>query len=163
MRCALEGIAEPDVPPGLNEMSEARAAFVTIRGPDGRLRGCMGEWPARRSLPECVRRVAVRAALDDPRFEPLTREELPSVRLEISVLTESRTVEPHEVEVGRHGLVVTTRHGSGLLLPQVPVAYGWDRHHFLEELCAKAGVPVSDLARPDTTLEAFEAEVWEEA
>lgn len=162
VRRALSGAAPPDIPGSLSDLQGVRSAFVTIRGLDGRLRGCMGECPARRPLPECVRWVAVRAALDDPRFDPLRSEDLPAVRFEISVLTDFRPIEPDEVDVGRHGLLVTSPHGAGLLLPQVPVAYGWDRHQFLEALCAKAGLPVSDLSGPDTSLQAFEAEVWEE-
>jgi len=162
VRCALEGRAEPETPPSLADWSEIRSAFVTIRGPGGRLRGCMGECPARRALPECVRRVAVRAALDDPRFEPLSREELPDVRFEISVLTDLRPIAATEVEVGRHGLLVTSPRGAGLLLPQVPVAFGWDRGQFLAALCDKAGIAQADLDRTDTELQAFEAEVWEE-
>lgn len=69
--CALDGRPPPAIVPGLQALVEPRAAFVTVRrARSGRLRGCRGECPARRSLPECVRRVAVAAALDDPASPP---------------------------------------------------------------------------------------------
>ncbi len=152
----------PRIPTSLVELTDPRSAFVTVRSVDGRLRGCRGECPARRSLPECVRAVAVSSALDDPRFPPVVLEELPDVRFEISSLSEPRPIEPEDVEVGRHGLLLQSESGGGLLLPQVAVHAFWDREDFLEGVCTKAGLTPGAWRRRDVKLFCFEAEVWAE-
>ncbi|MCK5483238.1 MAG: AmmeMemoRadiSam system protein A [Gemmatimonadetes bacterium] len=160
---ALDGLPEPEIEPALQALREPRAAFVTIRRvATGRLRGCRGECPARSALPECVRRVSVSAALDDPRFPPVTRAELPALRFEISALTTPEPIQPEDVVVGTHGLLLHGEAALGLLLPQVPAEQGWDRESFLDGLCYKAGVPAGAWRSPDMTLSAFEAEVWSE-
>ena len=161
--CALDGRPPPAIGPGLQALVEPRAAFVTIRrARSGRLRGCRGECPARRSLPECVRRVAVASALDDPRFSSVTGDELPALRFEISALTTPRPIGPEEVAVGTHGLLLHAGTTVGLLLPQVPVEQGWDREAFLDGLCHKAGLPMGSWRSGEVSLSAFEAEVWAE-
>ncbi|MCX7854454.1 MAG: AmmeMemoRadiSam system protein B [Anaerolineae bacterium] len=116
-------------------------AFVTIRE-DGELRGCIGHLRADTPLYRVVQEMAVAAATEDPRFPPLTREELARVRLEISVLSPFRRLtDPMQVEVGTHGLLILKGSQQGLLLPQVAVEEGWDREAFLEGLCRKAGLP----------------------
>jgi AmmeMemoRadiSam system protein A len=158
---ALDGGPPPEIAPVLEALTEPRAAFVTIRDPEsGRLRGCRGECPARRPLPECVSRVAVSAALDDPRFPPVTREELPALRFEISALTAPAPIQPEDVVVGEHGLLLSGEGVVGLLLPQVPVEQGWSRQEYLDGLCIKAGVPPGSWRRSELTLSGFEAEVW---
>ncbi len=160
---ALVGGSEPVIVPVLSAFREPRAAFVTVRHAEtGRLRGCRGECPAHRPLPECVRSVAVSAALDDPRFPPVTRAELSALRFEISALTAPVPVVPEDIVVGTHGLLLAGPSARGLLLPQVPVEQGWDRKAFLEGLCYKAGIPADSWLDPDVSLFAFEAEVWAE-
>jgi uncharacterized protein (TIGR00296 family) len=102
------------------------------------------------------------SALEDPRFSPLAHDELPVVRFEISALAPPVPIDPEDVIIGRHGLVLTGAGGAGLLLPQVPVAQGWDRTAFLDGLCVKAGLSVGAWKREGVFLQAFEAEVWEE-
>jgi uncharacterized protein (TIGR00296 family) len=104
----------------------------------------------------------VAAALEDPRFAPVTRDELSALRFEISALTTPRPIRPEEVVVGTHGLLLHRETTLGLLLPQVPVEQGWDRGAFLEGLCHKAGVPEGSWRGPELSLSAFEAEVWSE-
>jgi AmmeMemoRadiSam system protein A len=104
----------------------------------------------------------VSAALDDPRFHPVTRSELPLIRFEISALSPPRPVRVEDVTVGIHGLIVSTEGALGLLLPQVPVEQGWDREAFLDGVCHKAGLPGGSWRDPGLTLRAFEAEVWAE-
>lgn len=160
---ALDERPEPPIHDDLRSLTEPRAAFVTIRRVrTGRLRGCRGECPARRPLPECVRGVAVCAALDDPRFPPVTRTEMPVLRFEISALTAPAPVRAEDVVVGTHGLLLAGETARGLLLPQVPVEQGWDRRAYLEGLCYKAGVPSDSWRSSDFALFAFEAEVWAE-
>jgi uncharacterized protein (TIGR00296 family) len=105
----------------------------------------------------------VSAALDDPRFPPVTRNELPLLQFEISALTDPRPIRAEEVIVGTHGLIVSAASLLGLLLPQVPIEQGWDREAFLNGLCHKAGLPEAAWRGPGLTLRAFEAEVWTES
>ena len=136
------------------------AAFVTITK-NGRLRGCIGYTEAVAPLFKVVQECAVAAATEDPRFPPVSPKELPSLRVEISVLTPLFPIRPEEVEVGRHGLMVAQGRMRGLLLPQVPVEWGWDRETFLDQACVKAGLPPSAW-RHGATLRAFTAEVFGE-
>src|SRR5207248_4163346 len=107
-------------------------AFVTLRTRDGELRGCIGSIVAREPLIRAVMTSAVNAAIRDPRFFPVTAEELALLELEISVMGPIERVQDFdEIVVGRDGLIVTHTHRSGLLLPQVATEYGWDRETFL--------------------------------
>jgi AmmeMemoRadiSam system protein A len=153
----------PERPPPTPALQSPRATFVTLRcHGTGELRGCVGETRARGPLVESVMRMAIAAATEDPRFPAVTAEELPTLRLEISVLTPMEPIRPEDVVVGRHGLLITRGPASGLLLPQVPGAHGWNRTQFLAALCRKAGLPDDAWLSNDTTLYAFESEVWEE-
>jgi len=144
-------------------LREHRAAFVTWRNKaTGELRGCIGEVIAQRPLVESVARMAVSSGTSDPRFPPITLDELGNLTLEISALTPMVPIEPEQVEVGRHGLMIKKGHHSGLLLPQVPVELGWNRERFLRGLCEKAGLPQDAWQDQDAELRCFEAEVWGE-
>ena len=136
------------------------AAFVTLTK-KGRLRGCIGYTEAVAPLFKVVQECAVAAATEDPRFPPVSQNELPSLRVEISVLTPLVPIRPEEVEVGRHGLMIAQGRMRGLLLPQVPVEWGWDRETFLDQTCVKAGLSPSAW-RHGATLRAFTAEVFGE-
>lgn len=142
------------------KLTAAGAAFVTLTK-NGRLRGCIGYTEAVAPLFKVVQECAVAAATEDPRFPPVSMNELPSLRIEISVLTPLVPIRAEEVEVGRHGLMVEQGRMRGLLLPQVPVEFGWDRETFLDQTCVKAGLPPSAW-RHGATLRAFTAEVFGE-
>jgi len=163
-RGALEGyIGAGRIPPwegSREKLASPGAAFVTLTK-NGRLRGCIGYTEAVAPLFKVVQECAVAAGTEDPRFPPVSPEELPSLRFEISVLTPLFPIRPEEVEVGRHGLVVAQGRMRGLLLPQVPVEWGWDRETFLDQACVKAGLPPSAW-RHGATLRAFTAEVFGE-
>ena len=152
-----------EIPPeegARGKLAAPGAAFVTLTK-NGRLRGCIGYTEASAALFRVVQECAVAAATEDPRFPPVTSNELPSLRVEISVLTPLVPILPEEVEVGRHGLMVAKGRMRGLLLPQVPVEWGWDREMFLDQACVKAGLPPSAW-RHGATLRAFTAEVFGE-
>jgi len=136
------------------------AAFVTLTK-NARLRGCIGFTDPVAPLYKVVQECAVAAATEDPRFPPVSQPELPSLRIEISVLTPLFPIKPEEVEVGMHGLMVTQGRMQGLLLPQVPVEWGWDRETFIDQTCVKAGLPPSAW-RHGATLRGFTAEVFGE-
>jgi AmmeMemoRadiSam system protein B/AmmeMemoRadiSam system protein A len=142
---------------------QPRATFVTLRAREtGELRGCRGEVIARQPLVESVMNMAVASATDDPRFMPVTINEVPELHIEISALTPMKPIKPEEVVVGRHGLMIVKGYNSGLLLPQVPVEQGWDREEFLRGLCHKAWLPPNAWKDKDAQLYGFEAQVWGE-
>ena len=135
-------------------------AFVTLT--KGRhLRGCIGHVEAFRPLYATVRECARAAALDDPRFDPVTPAELPSLQIEISVLSPMQDATPQQVEVGRHGLLISRGAQRGLLLPQVAVEWKWNREQFLEETCLKAGLP-ANAWRHGARIQAFTAQILKE-
>ena len=136
-------------------------AFVTLRL-DHVIRGCIGHIEADRPLVDVVRRVAIAAATEDPRFGPVTANELPGIVFEVSVLGPLvEHADPLQIEVGRHGLVVDDGVSHGLLLPQVAVEWGWDARMFLAQTCKKAGLG-SDAWRTTARVFVFEAEVFGE-
>jgi len=147
--------------PGDPMMKEKRGAFVTLKI-DGELRGCVGYPIPYKPLDETIVEMAVAAASQDFRFAPLTPEDLARTRIEISVLSLPRLVrDADEVEVGRHGIIVSKGVCRGVLLPQVPLEYGWDRETFLHHGCLKAGLP-GDEWKKGARIEVFEARVFSE-
>jgi AmmeMemoRadiSam system protein A len=141
-------------------LREARGAFTTLHE-NGDLRGCVGMIMAVKPLDETVREMARAAALEDPRFAPVTVDELDRLQLEISVLSPMFAIAPEDVVVGRHGLMIGFEGRRGLLLPQVAPEWGWDRETFLAQTCRKAGLPMDQWKR-GATIEAFTAEVFGE-
>lgn len=137
-------------------------AFVSLHV-SGRLRGCIGMIEAPGPLAETVLRCAAAAAIEDPRFDPVTIAEVPNLEIEVSVLSPLRAARPEEVEPGKHGLRIRQGYRSGLLLPQVATRYSWSRERFLEETCHKAGLPRDAWRDPETRIEVFTAEVFSEA
>jgi len=137
-------------------------AFVTLRS-HGRLRGCIGRVEAVEPLAQTVAFCAVSAALCDPRFPPLRPDELDEIEIEISVLSPVEPITPERIEVGVHGLRVTSGRLRGVLLPHVATQYRWDRERFLEETCVKAGLPREAAKDPQTQIEAFTAQVFSES
>ena len=137
------------------------AAFVSLHR-HRQLRGCVGYIQPTKPLYQAVAECAVSAALRDPRFEPVTPEEVPELEIEISVLSPLFPIAPEEVKPGEHGLLVRQGFYRGLLLPQVARDYGWGREQFLEETCVKAGLE-RDAWKKDTRIEAFTAFVFSEA
>jgi len=135
-------------------------AFVTLTS-DARLRGCIGHVDAVKPLYLTVRECARAAALNDPRFDPVTPSELPLLHMEISVLSPLFDVVPDEVEVGRHGLLISRGGRRGLLLPQVAVEWNWDREQFLRETCLKAGL-TPDAWQHGARIQAFTAQIVKE-
>ncbi len=140
---------------------QCAGAFVTLRR-NGRLRGCIGQIAAKQPATELVAYSARAAALEDPRFEPVRADELQTIEIEISILSPPETVTPEQIEVGRHGLIVSRGFERGVLLPQVATEYRWDRLRFLEETCAKAGLGRDAWADPQTQILAFTATVFSE-
>jgi AmmeMemoRadiSam system protein A len=141
-------------------LSEPRGVFTTIYLRD-ELRGCVGYVFPMAPLFRAVAETARAAAFDDTRFAPVSRDEAPLLEISLSVLSLLKPIEAAEVEIGRHGLMVSMTGHRGLLLPQVPIEHSWDRVTFLEQTCRKAGLPV-DAWKMGATLVAFTAEVFGE-
>jgi AmmeMemoRadiSam system protein A len=144
-----------------DEGSEASGAFVTLKK-HGQLRGCIGTLECRRPLAEEIARVAVSAAREDPRFEPVRAAELAELDIEVSVLGPLEEIDPRDpdaIVIGRHGLVVEQGRRRGLLLPQVAPEWGWDRDEFLAHTCKKAGLP-ADAWKNGAKVYRFAAEVF---
>ncbi len=125
------------------------------------LRGCVGYVLPSCPLYRAVAETARAAAFDDNRFPPVTIEEALALEIELSILSPARPIQADEIEVGRHGLLISGHGRRGLLLPQVPVEHEWDRLTFLEQTCRKAGLPL-DAWKQGATIEAFTAEVFGE-
>lgn len=140
IRESVRGIPSQSPSPADPALQVPGAAFVTLTR-DGELRGCIGYVEAIKPLAEAVAHCAASAALNDPRFPPVTPEELGRVRVEISVLSPLRRItDPEEIQVGTHGLFISHAGRHGLLLPQVATEFGWDRDTFLRQACLKAGL-----------------------
>lgn len=141
-------------------LREPGAAFVTLRH-YGRLRGCVGTVRAVKPLYLAVVDAAISAAVRDPRFEPVTAEEVPELKMEISLLSPFFPVQPEEVKPGVHGLMITQGFQRGLLLPCTAVEHGWSREDFLAETCVKAGLQ-RDAWQKGALIDAFTAFVFSE-
>ncbi len=152
-RAALVGIArsavekavraqKPELPvPGEEALTRPAGAFVTLRC-QGELRGCIGLVEPTLPLWQTVQQASASAATEDYRFSPISAEDLPRLRLEISVLSPLEKVQDlTTIQVGLHGLVAERGTRRGLLLPQVPREWGWEREEFLSHTCEKAGLP----------------------
>jgi AmmeMemoRadiSam system protein B/AmmeMemoRadiSam system protein A len=141
-------------------LHEPRGAFVTLHK-DGKLRGCIGHLRAQKPLIETIIEMAEAAAFRDPRFPPVTSEELGQLQYEISVLTPLRRIKDvEEIRVGIHGIYMKRGGSSGLLLPQVATEWGWDRTTFLEHTCTKAGLPEDAWRDKKTEIYIFSADVF---
>ena len=148
-------------PIGSGTLKEKRGAFVTLTV-DGELRGCVGYPLPVKPLDETIIEMAVAAASQDTRFEPLAADELKKLKIEISVLGLPKPAgRPEEVQVGCHGIIVSKGFHRGLLLPQVPVEHGWDRETYLCHGCLKAGLP-PDAWKKGAEIEVFTAQVFSE-
>ncbi len=159
---AEQGDCEPAMP--LPEGVEVgRGCFVTLHTRKGSLRGCIGTFSEREPLWMAVREMAIAAATRDPRFRPVTPDELSQCVVEISALTQAQPITPEAIVVGTHGLLVGRGARRGVLLPQVASEHGWDAETFLDQTCLKAGLPPAAWRDGSVTIEAFSAEVFGEA
>ena len=139
-----------------------QGAFVTLRK-HGRLRGCIGHFPADTPLAQAVGRIALEAAFNDSRFRPLEMEELDEIELEISVLSRPRGVpDPRLIRPGRDGVILEKSGRSATFLPQVATEYGWGLEEMLDHLCEKAGLP-KGAWRSGARFQTYQAEVFSES
>ncbi len=144
-RSSVQAVCMGQDPPPLPTDAPAHlhtgaAAFVTLYR-EGQLRGCIGTFDNSTPLLNNIVNMAEAAALRDPRFPPVSAEELPHISLAISVLTPPIPIDDIEkIIVGTHGIVISQGHRRGVLLAKVAVEQRWDRDTFLEQTCRKAGL-----------------------
>jgi AmmeMemoRadiSam system protein A len=151
--------SEISLAPPTQHLAEPRGVFTTLYH-RAELRGCVGHVFATLPLYRAVAETARAAAFQDPRFSLVTANELPGLEVSLSVLSPLQTIRPEEVEIGKHGLLISVAGKRGLLLPQVPVEHAWDRIQFLQQTCRKAGLP-STAWKEGASLEAFTAEIFQ--
>lgn len=156
---ALEGREILLSPPNAH-LAEPRGVFTTLHLQD-QLRGCVGYVLPVCPLYSAVAETARAAAFEDARFYPVTIDESRVLAVELSILSPPQAIDPQQVEVGRHGLLISMAGRRGLLLPQVPMEHRWDHITFLQQTCRKAGLPM-DAWQRGATVEAFTAEVFGE-
>ena len=154
-----EALARASGVPWSDRLAQLRGVFVTLHA-GGRLRGCIGTIEGLRPLAAAVAASGRAAAVEDPRFPPVTSDELSNITLEISVLTPLRAVTAiEEIEVGRHGILLGKQGRQAVFLPQVATEQGWDLTTTLHHLCRKAGLP-PDAWHDGARLHVFEADVF---
>jgi uncharacterized protein len=158
---AVERRPMPETP-SESALSRPAGAFVTVMH-KGRLRGCIGQLPSGGNLADVVAHCAYAVASEDPRFPPVPPDELPLIEIELSVLSELFDIRREEIEVGKHGLLISHGPRRGVLLPQVALQFHWDRTRFLEATCEKAGLARDAWKNDATRVQAFTAEVFGEA
>jgi len=142
--------------------------FVTLNNPNG-LRGCIGFPMPEKKLSHAIIEGAIAAATEDPRFPSVKTNELNDVVFEVTILTPPVVVDvsdPMEylekIKVGRDGLIIRHSFSSGLLLPQVPVEYGWNVEEFLQHTCEKAGLARDTWKNESVKIEKFEGIIFKE-
>ncbi len=144
------------------ELIKKRGVFVTLTQ-NGQLRGCIGYIQAVKPLCEAVTDMAIEAAVNDPRFSPLQKEELSKIKIEISVLSPLKRIkDTQEIKIGRDGIFIRKGFDSGLLLPQVATENNWNKDEFLKQGCYKAGLP-ADAWKKGAEIYTFSAEIFDES
>ena len=164
-RLTIEQYLNSETLPLLSELTPAmkqrRGAFVTLRK-NKELRGCIGTMSDELQLFNVIGRMALSAALNDNRFQPLEVSELPVTEIEISVLTPPVKVSSDaDIVLGRDGIILKNKGKQAVFLPQVATETGWGKEKFLTQLCFKAGLSANDWKT--ATLFTFRAEVFSEA
>jgi uncharacterized protein (TIGR00296 family) len=158
-----------DTPKKLLQLCGVFVTINSMKNGHESLRGCIGLPYPTTPLAQAVIEAAISSATQDPRFQPLSSNELDKVVFELSVLTPPEKVEvnkpteyPSKIKVGEDGLIVEKGMFKGLLLPQVPVELGWDEEEFLCECSVKAGLPADCWLLAGTKIQKFHAIIFEE-
>ena len=155
--------------PTENFFDENLGVFVTLHTyPENQLRGCIGipepVMPLKKAINE-----SGRSASRDPRFPPVSENELDNIIVEVTILTKPKKIQvdnPKEyienIKIGQDGLVIEHGPNKGLLLPQVPIEQGWDVEEFLTQICWKAWLPPDAWMDENTSLYKFQGQIFTE-
>ena len=164
----LEGKVLNVPEPPTTALKENMGVFVTLHENE-ELRGCIGYPEPVKPLLNALIEVAIGAATGDPRFAPLNSHELEKIQVEVSVLTPPELVivnKPVEylemIDIGHDGLIIETGVFRGLLLPQVPVEWGWDEEEFLANTCLKAGMSSDCWLQEGVKIYSFQSQIFNE-
>lgn len=159
----LEHRKELDVKDGDPVLNQNMGAFVTLHAKN-KLRGCIGNIIGRQPLYLTIRNMALAAAFEDTRFNPVTKQELKDINIEISVLSPLKKIaNPDEIVLGEHGVLVKNDFTSGVYLPQVATETGWDKENFMNSLCGdKAGMTPDAWKTGTCEIYVFTAEIFKE-
>lgn len=147
------------------EYKKKMGVFVTLKKNE-KLRGCIGYPRPVLPLIEALLDVSISAAVRDPRFPPVSLKEMEKITVEITILTPPELIKsdpkdyPKNIEIGRDGLIVEKGVFSGLLLPQVPVEWNWDKEEFLANICMKSGLPIDSWLDADTKIYTFQGQIF---
>ncbi len=143
-------------------LQQTRGAFVTLKK-KGELRGCVGRMTGDEPLVKTVGAMAIQAAFNDRRFNPLTADELKDIEIEISALTPMKQVSGvSDIVVGRDGVLLIKNDYHAVFLPQVATEQGWNREEMLDNLCRKAGLDTG-CWKEKTQFSTFQAAVFSES
>lgn len=164
------GIGSREKPTLSDRFAQRSGVFVTLsRHPSKDLRGCIGYVLPVMKLRKAIAENSINAALRDPRFPSLRKDELEKIVVEVSLLSVPEEIQystPEElagqIEIGRDGLIVEKSFYKGLLLPQVPVEWGWGAEEFLDHTCMKAGLPSNAWRMSNPSVKRFSAKVFSE-
>lgn len=158
-----------DIPQKLMQPCGVFVTINSIENGEKKLRGCIGYPYPTTPLAQAVIESAISSATQDPRFHPISLSELENVVFEISVLTPPQIIKvqkpseyPSKIKVGEDGLIAEKGMFKGLLLPQVPVEWKWDKEEYLYQCCIKAGLPPDCWLLKDTKIYKFQALIFEE-
>jgi uncharacterized protein len=136
--------------------------YINKTNDEKNLRGCIGSVFPTQNIYHSVIAAAINAATEDPRFISINEKELDDVIFEVSVLTKPSLIRLDNTDaslskivIGRDGLMLESRYGWGLFLPQVPVEQKWNARDYLSNLCYKTGAPSEAWLLPDSKLYTF--------
>lgn len=163
----LENGTKLDVPIDCpDHLKEHLGVFVTLNKNE-ELRGCIGYPEPIAPLIDATMEVAISAAVNDPRFPSLTKNELKYVDIEVTVLTKPKLLEvndpsdyPNKINIGEDGLIIEKGFNKGLLLPQVATEYNMDSKSFLDNTCIKAGLNSSCWLSTETKIYTFKGQIF---
>ena len=153
----------PDFKEDDPQLNIKSGAFVTLHK-KGDLRGCIGIFSSNEPIYKTISKMAIESATQDPRFRPVTKEELDKIKIEISVLTEPKLIDDwKKIRLGIDGVIIKNGSRQGVFLPQVATETGWDLETFLAQLCwQKAGLPQDCYKDPKTQIYTFQAIIFSE-
>lgn len=145
------------------DLNHPIGAFVTLNKND-KLRGCIGQFEPEDPLYEVLQSVTVSSATKDPRFTPVTKEELDEIEIEISTMSPQRLISDwRDIELGKQGVRILLNGRSGTLLPQVATDNDLDLVTFLETICGqKMGLQKTCYTDPTAQIYVYETDVFAE-
>lgn len=147
--------AHPELSPELALLQPGLFITLTARKT---LRGCIGHITGKSDVLSAIRELCYSSAFEDPRFYPVQIEELPHIKIEISILTRPQAIADWKgIQLGRHGVLMHNRGHQAVFLPQVPLEQGWDLASTLNALSTKSGLSQESWHDPGCRFEVFEA------